>query len=197
MSWAEIKSGVGSNETGEPDEEVDTSGTSNRAKPTKISAATTSAITPATTPTTTKEEATSAATTPTSTVWFQGRKSNSEAYLEESHNIETDQSFSHLSGTENQRKPPSIDSRLSHDQSNAIEDTFNEIETDSGNKSKLGFIADNYLALRQKHKARSTTTKATTATTTTTTTYRPPRRKTTNGQVSEDLKRKTTNGQVS
>ena len=89
-----------------------------------------------------------------------------------------------------------INFRLSNDQSNAnIENNFNEIDTDSGDKSKLGFIADNYLALRQKHKARSTTnkprsttstTKTTTTTittTTTTTTYRPPRRKTTDGQV--------------
>jgi len=63
-----------------------------------------------------------------------------------------------------------INLRLSNDQSNAIEETFNEIETERGSKSKLGFIADNYLALRQKHKARSTTTRPTTSTSTTTTT---------------------------
>jgi hypothetical protein len=73
-----------------------------------------------------------------------------------------------------------------------LEERFNEIDGNIAGKDSLGFVGDNYLALRQKHKARSTTGSTfdtTTTTTTSTTTPRPPRIKTTDGQVSEDLKR--------
>ena len=202
-SSLEVKSSVRSNYVA-PNKEVDTSGTSSliRAKTsTQGTTTTTTTTTTITTITTTTQTAGVFQTygklkTPTRKALFKGKSSSTVGNLQESDNIGIGRDESFKPYPENQRKLTLINFRLSNDQSNAnIENNFNEIDTDSGDKSKLGFIADNYLALRQKHKARSTTnkprsttstTKTTTTTittTTTTTTYRPPRRKTTDGQV--------------